>query len=94
MSYITRSRWSCLARTTSRWPVNNLQRRPLSVDSRYIQISEEVKQAIAEKRPVVALESTIYTHGFPFPEKTLLELPLTVIVAEPEDPAYASTAII
>lgn len=30
--------------------------------------SPEVKQALAEKRPVVALESTIITHGFPHPQ--------------------------
>ncbi|MGB0662041.1 MAG: pseudouridine-5'-phosphate glycosidase [Mangrovicoccus sp.] len=30
--------------------------------------SAEVTQAIAEKRPVVALESTIITHGMPYPE--------------------------
>ncbi|CUM66798.1 uncharacterized protein PRCAT00004480001 [Priceomyces carsonii] len=33
-----------------------------------LKISEEVKQALSEKRPVVSLESTIYTHGFPYPE--------------------------
>lgn len=31
-------------------------------------IKEEVKQALEEKRPVVALESTIITHGMPYPE--------------------------
>jgi pseudouridylate synthase / pseudouridine kinase len=28
-----------------------------------LQVSEEVKEALATNRPVVALESTIYTHG-------------------------------
>lgn len=33
-----------------------------------IAISEEVLQTLAEKKkPVVSLESTIITHGFPFP---------------------------
>lgn len=31
-------------------------------------ISEEVQQAINDKKPVVALESTIITHGLPFPQ--------------------------
>ncbi|KAJ8608018.1 hypothetical protein MRB53_039924 [Persea americana] len=80
MSYIVRSKWSCLARTTTKWPISSSQRRLLSVDSRYVQISEEVKQAIAEKRPVVALESTIYTHGFPFPENVALASSLETMV--------------
>jgi pseudouridine-5'-phosphate glycosidase/pseudouridine kinase len=33
-----------------------------------IHISEEIKQAISENLPVVALESTIITHGLPYPE--------------------------
>ena len=30
--------------------------------------SKEVEKAIKEKRPVVALETTIISHGMPFPE--------------------------
>ena len=33
-----------------------------------MKISEEVAQAIAEDRPVVALESTVIAHGLPYPE--------------------------
>lgn len=33
-----------------------------------LQVNEEVAQAIAENRPVVALESTIIAHGMPFPQ--------------------------
>lgn len=33
----------------------------------YLQISEEVQQALQEGRPVVALESTIISHGMPWP---------------------------
>jgi pseudouridine-5'-phosphate glycosidase/pseudouridine kinase len=29
----------------------------------YIKVSEEVREAISDKKPVVALETTIYTHG-------------------------------
>lgn len=33
-----------------------------------VRVSEEVKQAIRENRPVVALESTIISHGMPYPQ--------------------------
>ncbi len=35
---------------------------------KYLVISEEVKRALDENRPVVALESTIISHGMPYPE--------------------------
>lgn len=31
-------------------------------------LSEEVKRAVSENRPVVALESTIISHGMPYPQ--------------------------
>jgi len=34
----------------------------------YLKISDEVAQALAENRPVVALESTIISHGFNYPQ--------------------------
>ncbi len=34
----------------------------------YMDINEEVKDALAENRPIVALESTIISHGMPYPE--------------------------
>ena len=34
----------------------------------YMKISAEVQEALRENRPVVALESTIISHGFPYPE--------------------------
>ena len=33
----------------------------------YVRVHEEVRSAIAERRPVVALESTIISHGMPYP---------------------------
>ena len=33
----------------------------------HLHISEEVQQALAENRPVIALESTLITHGLPYP---------------------------
>lgn len=32
-----------------------------------LRVSDEVRQALAEQRPVVALETTLVTHGFPAP---------------------------
>lgn len=57
-----------------------IQRRPISSDSRYFKISEEVQQAISEYRPVVALETTIYTHGYPYPENLSLASHLESLV--------------
>ncbi|WP_425284447.1 pseudouridine-5'-phosphate glycosidase [Alkalicoccus daliensis] len=36
--------------------------------SKYVECSPEVKTALEEGKPVVALESTIITHGMPYPE--------------------------
>ena len=36
--------------------------------NRYLEVSDEVSTALAEKRPVVALESTIICHGMPYPQ--------------------------
>lgn len=42
----------------------------------YMEINKEVKTAIEEKKPVVALESTIISHGMPYPKnvETALEV--------------------
>lgn len=42
---------------------------------KYMEIKEEVKNALNEKKPVVALESTIIAHGMPYPKnvETALE---------------------
>lgn len=42
----------------------------------FLVVSEEVQEAIRQKRPVVALESTIISHGMPFPQN--LETALSV----------------
>ena len=36
--------------------------------NRYLDIAPEVKRALDESRPVVALESTIISHGMPYPK--------------------------
>ncbi len=35
---------------------------------KYLEVSKEVAEALAENRPVVALESTIISHGMPYPQ--------------------------
>ena len=46
----------------------------------YLDISPEVQQALAEGRPVVALESTIISHGMPYPQnvQTALRVEKTI----------------
>lgn len=60
--------------------LSKVHERALSTNSRYYQVSEEVQQAIAEHRPVVALETTIYTHGFPYPDNLSLASRLESLV--------------
>ncbi|GIU94292.1 MAG: pseudouridine-5'-phosphate glycosidase [Gaiellaceae bacterium] len=44
-------------------------RRPARVDAvSLLRISDEVRTALAERRPVVALETTLVAHGFPSPD--------------------------
>ncbi|MDX5627675.1 MULTISPECIES: pseudouridine-5'-phosphate glycosidase [unclassified Brenneria] len=52
----------------------------LNISAQLLQISPEVKAALANNKPVVALESTIISHGMPFPEnaQTALEVEETV----------------
>lgn len=44
--------------------ITTLQKKP----NELFDISEEVREAFHDNKPVVALESTIITHGMPFPE--------------------------
>ena len=37
----------------------------------YLDIKDEVKDALAENKPIVALESTIISHGMPYPENII-----------------------
>lgn len=56
-------------------------RRSIATSSLF-QVSEEVQQALSEKRPVVALETTIYTHGFPYPANMALATNLESLVRQ------------
>ncbi|KAF2772659.1 IdgA domain-containing protein [Teratosphaeria nubilosa] len=55
-------------------------RRSLATNTKFFNISDEVRQAVSERRPVVALESTIYTHGFPYPDNLALASRLESLV--------------
>ncbi len=48
--------------------------------TKYLDISPEVRAALAENKPVVALESTIISHGMPYPQnvRTALEVEQTI----------------
>jgi pseudouridylate synthase len=48
----------------------------------YLDIHPEVLKAIDEKRPVVALESTIISHGMPYPQNVETALMVEAIIRE------------
>lgn len=50
--------------------------------NKFLQISPEVKKALKENRPVVALESTIISHGMPYPQNVETALKVESIVRE------------
>lgn len=50
--------------------------------SKHLEVSSEVKKAIAENRPVVALESTIISHGMPYPKNVETALEVERIIRE------------
>jgi hypothetical protein len=49
-------------------------------EDKHFQVSPEVKEALSSGKPIVALETTIYTHGFPYPDNVALALDLESIV--------------
>ncbi len=50
--------------------------------NKYLDISAEVAQALSEGRPVVALESTIISHGMPYPQNVETALNVENIIRE------------
>jgi pseudouridine-5'-phosphate glycosidase/pseudouridine kinase len=50
------------------------------IENAVFRVSEEVKDAVESFKPVVALETTIYTHGFPYPDNVSLAHDLETIV--------------
>lgn len=60
---------------------------------KYVDIAPEVQQALDEGRPVVALESTIISHGMPYPKNVETAKRCEEIIRE-EGAVPATTAII
>ena len=50
------------------------------MNSKHLDINSNIKKALAGKRPVVALESTIISHGMPFPQNVETALKVEEIV--------------
>lgn len=59
---------------------------------KYLAVSEEVQQAIAEGQPVLALESTLITHGLAWPHN--LETALAIEAAVRESGVVPATAAV
>ncbi|MBK1813415.1 pseudouridine-5'-phosphate glycosidase [Clostridium sp. YIM B02505] len=49
---------------------------------KYLDINPEVKKALEEGRPVVALESTIISHGMPYPQNVATALAVEQIIRD------------
>lgn len=64
----------------SRLAQSIVPKRALQSNSRVFKVSEEVRAAVNERKPVVSLESTIYTHGFPYPDNLHLATRLESLV--------------
>lgn len=47
-----------------------------------VRVNEEVKTALAEKKPVIALESTIISHGMPYPQNVQTALAVEKIIRD------------
>ena len=50
--------------------------------SKYLSVSPEVQEALAANKPVVALESTIISHGMPYPQNVETALNVEKIIRE------------
>ena len=50
--------------------------------NKYLDVAPEVAQAIADGKPVVALESTIISHGMPYPQNVETALQVEAIIRE------------
>ena len=60
---------------------------------RAIQLSTDVRQALLQKRAVVALESTIISHGMPFPQNMEMAREVEEIIRQ-HDAVPATVAIL
>ena len=50
--------------------------------NKYLDINPEVAQAVAQGKPVVALESTIISHGMPYPQNVETALRVEQIIRD------------
>ena len=48
----------------------------------FLDIKDEVKQALANHLPVVALESTIISHGMPYPDNVVMAKKVEQIIRD------------
>ena len=59
--------------------------------NKYLDVKDEVAKAIANKQPVVALESTIISHGMPYPQNVDTALKVEQVVRDNGAiPAYST----
>ena len=65
----------------------------IEMETKYLEIAPEVRKALADGDPVVALESTIISHGMPYPQNVETALRVEEIVRE-NGAVPATTAII
>lgn len=63
------------------------------MNTKYLSVTPEIQAALAEGRPVVALESTILSHGMPYPENLEFSHKVEEIIRA-EGAIPATTAII
>ncbi|MET3647001.1 pseudouridine-5'-phosphate glycosidase [Phyllobacterium ifriqiyense] len=61
--------------------------------NQYTDISSDVENALAAGKPVVALESTIITHGMPYPDNSRMAADVEAIIAQ-EGAVPATIAIV
>ena len=52
------------------------------MNNTFLAVSDEIKAAVGEKRPVVALESTIISHGMPYPQNVETALKVESVIRE------------
>lgn len=50
--------------------------------NQYLDISQEIAEALAENKPVVALESTIISHGMPYPQNVETALKVEQVIRD------------
>lgn len=65
-----------------------------SMNQEFIDVSDEVKSAIADGKPVVTLESAIITHGMPTPTNAETAMKVQDIVREQVSPSLGASFVL